>query len=117
MSVENIRKLYEEMSEDRPNFNRKMVQVQKRSLSTQKSFNKLAEGNSDLGAGVILPVLQCITSHVIKAATDPDLSSDERTEKVAGFLAPMIAMHYDVYTRECLENIDTILNDVPSEGA
>ncbi|SOE76543.1 hypothetical protein SAMN05720781_2184 [Fibrobacter sp. UWT3] len=117
MSVENIRKLYKEMSADRGYFNQMMVHVQDHAQNAQQAFNDLAKGNSDLGAGVILPILRCITSHVITAATNPDHSGAERWAEVADYLAPMIAMHYDMYTRECLENIDTILNDVPSEGA
>ena len=117
MSVENIRKLYEEMSVDRSNFNKKLLEVQDFSQAAQDAFDDLAKGNSDLGAGVILPILRCITSHVLSVATNPDLSREDRVAEVSNFLAPMIVMHYDVYTRECLDGIDSILNEDSSEGA
>ena len=117
MSAENIRKLYEMMSADRPSFDKKMLEVQDLAKCAQGAFDELAEKNSDLGAGVILPILRCITSHVLSAATKSDLSFEERYNEVADYLAPMIVMHYDVYTRGCLNDLDSVLNvDFPEEN-
>lgn len=111
MSAENIRKLYNEMSEDRTSFDRKLCEIQDTAKCAQDAFNELARGNSDLGAGVLPPILRCITSHVISAANNPNLSREERYAEVSGYLAPLVAMHYDVYTKECLDNIDSVLNE------
>lgn len=111
MSAENIRRIYNEMVEDRHSFNHRMGEIQEMAKCAQEAFNDLAKGNSDLGAGVIPPILRCITSHVLNAATNPDLTREERYAEVSGYLAPLVAMHYDAYTRECLDNIDTILNE------
>ncbi len=106
----NIRRIYEQMCEDRPAFDRKMAEIQSFAKSAQTAFNELASDNSDLGAGVIPPILRCITSHVMNAATDTNRSDEERYAEVSGYLAPLVAMHFDAYTRDCLDNIDSILN-------
>ena len=111
MSAENIRKLYNDMSEDRTSFDRKLCEIQDTAKCAQDAFNELARGNSDLGAGVLPPILRCITSHVISAANNPNLSREERFAEVSGYLAPLVAMHYDVYTKECLDNIYSVLNE------
>ena len=116
MSAENIRKIYEKMSEDRSAFDRKLGEIQEMSKCAQDAFNELARGNSDLGAGVIPPILRCLTSHVLSAATNSELTKEERYAEVSGYLAPLVAMHYDVYTKECLDNIDSILNESEAEG-
>lgn len=51
MSVENIRKLYKEMSADRGYFNQMMVHVQDHAQNAQQAFNDLAKGNSDSAQG------------------------------------------------------------------
>lgn len=118
MSAENIRKIYDEMiAEDAVEFGNRLREVQDMAKCAQDAFDELAEKNADLGAGVIPPILRCITSHVIKAACDPDLTLEERRAEVGAYLAPMIAMHYDVYTRGCLNDLDSVLNvDFPEEN-
>lgn len=117
MSVENIRKLYEMMSADRCGFDKKLHEVQNLAKCAQDAFDELAEGNCFLGAGVIPPILHCITTHVMSAATKTDSSYKDRYNEVSGYLAPMIVMHYDTFTKKCLDGIDSILNDDSSEGA
>lgn len=116
MSAENIKKLYEMMSANRCGFDKKLLEVQDLAKCAQDAFDELAESNSFLGAGVIPPILHCITTHVMSAARKPDSSYEECYNEVAGYLAPMIVMHYDAYTKKCLDGIDTVLNDDSSEG-
>jgi hypothetical protein len=109
-----IREIYEKMVVDRRDFDKKMGEVQDLAKTAQDAFNGLVNENSDLGAGVILPILRCITSHVLKVAGDRNLSKDDKFSEISSYLAPMIAMHYDVYTHECIENIDEVLNEEDS---
>ena len=117
MSAENIHRIYEEMmADDAVGFKKALCNVQYYAGEAQKAFDELAEKNADLGAGVILPILRCLTSHVMSAATNPELPFEARRGDVGIFLAPLVVMHYDVYTRECLDGIDSMLNVDFSEG-
>lgn len=73
---------------------------------TYAAFREIIEDHSDIGKASIVIMARNQASHLLKLANDECIPKADRTNEIAGIIAPMFEMFYDRLTRETIEGLD-----------
>lgn len=107
--ADNLTRLFNEIT---PDVARKSIaKMASMTTSSQDIFNDLADKHPEMGAGVCLPIARNILRSIRNAADDDSLTDKEKDRRILAIIAPMVIMHYDVYQKKQIDEIEKLLGE------
>lgn len=107
--ADNLTKLFNEIT---PDVARKSIaKMSGMTNSAQDIFDDLAEKHHEMGAGVCLPIARNIVRSIRNAVADDSATDKEKDRRILAIIAPMVIMHYDVYQKKQIDELEKLLGE------